>query len=326
MAQRLENLNATAAAPLLHADYGTGALPLFRFASGQSAYELGGGWNNQTNDGGYTFRNIKFDGGGVTAWGVWLRDNVHDVTFDGVEITGFQIAIHSQTLAPYGVNNVNVLNSRIVRNSDMGWLGKVKSGLRIEGSYFEGNNFSGSGFSHAVYNGGGDNLVVRNNRFVRNSVGPTGLCGSGSLTLHGQITGALVEGNTFEQDASSVGCWMVSITQGYATAEWFRNLVVRGNKIINGGNAGMIIHSAPGALVENNVVINSQSTTQTAVVVGNNEYLNGDVLDENAIVRNNTACYSAGLGTVTRVSGAGAQVTNNAMITGSAATTGVCAR
>ena len=327
--RRLENLNSTAAAPLVFADYGAGALPLFRFASGQIAFELGGGWNNQTNDGGYTFRNIKFDGGGVTTWGFWLRDNVHDVTFDGVEITGFAIAIHSQSVMPHGVNNVSILNSRIVRNSDMGWLGKVKAGLRVEGNLFEGNNFGGSGFSHAFYGGGGNNVIFQNNRFIRNSVGPNGMCGGGSLTLHGQYDGVLVEGNTFEQTASDNGCWQVSITQGYATAEWFRNLVVRGNKIVNGGNAGMVIQSAPNALVENNIIINTQTVIpQTAILVGGGDRTGGDDADSGATVRNNTACYVAPARNsgVTRISSTGAVVSNNMMITGSAATTGVCTR
>ena len=63
----------------------------------------------------------------------------------------------SNTSTPYGVTNINVLNSRITNNVEMGWLGRVRSGLRIEGSHFEGNNPSGSALWHAVYNGGGDN-------------------------------------------------------------------------------------------------------------------------------------------------------------------------
>jgi Right handed beta helix region len=332
---RLENLQATTDLPLTFADYGSGPLPLIRIplpapARGVSiGFEIGGGWNNKTNDGGYVFRNLRFDGVGKTTWGFWLRDNVHDVTFDGVEIGGFHIGIHTQSAAPHGVTNVALLNSRIVRNSDMGWLGYPKSGLRMEGNTFEANNASGSGFSHAVYVGGGDNSVFRNNRFIRNSVAPSGLCTGGSLTLHGQMTGILVEGNTFEQTAGDQGCWQISITQGYTGAEWFRNLVVRGNTVINGGNSGMVIQSAPGALVENNRIFNTQTVIpQTAIVVGGGDYTGGDDADTGAIVRNNTACYTApasGSG-VTRVNSSGATVVNNSMLTGKAATTGVCAR
>ena len=133
----------------------------------------------------------------------------------------------------------------------------------------------------------------------------------------------------FEQDSGAQSCWQLSITQGYATAEWFRNLVVRGNKIINGGNAGMVIQSAPGALIENNVVINTQTViAQTAVVAGGGDYTGGDDADTGAIVRNNTACYVAPATNsgVTRITSTGAVVANNVMITGSAATTGVCTR
>ena len=324
--QRLENLNTTATAPLVFADYGTGALPLFKFASGQIAFELGGGWNNQTNDGGYAFRNIKFDGGGVTSWGFWLRDNVRDVTFDGVEITGFAIAVHSQSVPPHGVNNISVLNSRIVRNSDMGWLGKV-NGVRIEGSLFEGNNFGGSGFSHAVYIGGGSNGVIRNNRFVRNSV-VNGVCTGGNVTFHGQIDGMVIEGNTIEQDSANPGCYGFSITQGHATAEWFRNFVVRGNKVINVGQCAFCVQSAPSILVEGNTIINQRATPQTAIAVGSTEYGGGDVVDAGAIVRNNTICFPDPHrnSVAVRVSGAGAQTTDNATLKGREASTGVCAR
>jgi Right handed beta helix region len=327
---RVENLNSSAASPLTFADYGSGALPLVRTAAGQSGFELGGGWNNQSNDGGYVFRNIRFDGAGVTSWGFWLRDNLRDVIFDGVELTNFAIALHTQSGTPYGVTNVTLRNSRVVRNSDMGMLGYAKSGLVMEGNTFEANNATGSGFSHAVYVGGGDNSVFRNNRFVRNSVNPSsGLCTGGSLTLHGQMTGILVEGNTFEQTASDQGCWQISITQGYNRAEWFRNLVIRSNTVINGGNAGMIIQSAPNVLVENNRIFNSQTTIpQTAIVIGGGDYTGGDDPDTGAVVRNNTACYTApaaGSG-VTRISSAGATTSNNALLTGSAASSGICAR
>ena len=78
------------------------------------------------------------------------------------------------------------------------------------------------------------------------------------MTFHGMIDGVLIEGNTIEQDASAPGCWLMSITQGYATAEWFRNFVVRNNRLINGGNNAMNAQSAPGIVVEGNVIINTQ--------------------------------------------------------------------
>lgn len=321
---RVENMATSAASPLTFADYGTGSLPLLRNVS----FELGGGFNNQTDDGGYVFRSLRIDGGGTGDRGIWLRDNVRDVVLDGAEVTGWRVGIASQTLAPFGVNNITVKNSRITNNREEGWLGKIKSGLTIEDNVIEGNNPTGNGFWHGLYIGGADNLIVRRNRFIRNSVNAsTGLCSSGGLTLHGEHNNTLVEGNLFEQTASSASCWQMSITAGYSTPEFFRNLVVRGNTMINGGNGGIVINSAPGALVEGNILINTQTTVQRGVVVGQGVD-SGDDPGAGATVRNNTACYPTphANSAVAAVSVAGATVSGNVMRTGADATTGVCAR
>jgi hypothetical protein len=249
------------------------------------------------------------------------------VTIDGVHIDGWRVGIGSNTAAPYGVTNINVLNSRITNNVEMGWLGPVRSGLRIEGSHFEGNNPSGSALWHAVYNGGGDNGVFRNNRFVRNSVRSDGLCSSGSLTLHGVHNNTLVEGNVFEQSASEASCWQVSINPGYSTAEVFRGLVIRRNRIVNGGNGGIVVSSAPGVVIEDNVIWNTQTTPQRGVAVGRPDYGSGDAVDSNALVQRNTACYPTPHtnSAAVSISSLGSIVASNVMLTGSLASTGVCA-
>jgi hypothetical protein len=323
----IENPNTSASTPLTFADYGSGALPLLRYASGVG-FTLGGIWSNQTNDGGYVFRNLRMQGALGTDRAFWLVQNLRDVTIDGVHIDGWRIGIGSNTGAPYGVTNISVRNSRITNNIEMGWLGHVRSGLRIEGNHFEGNNPSGNGTWHAVYNGGGDNGVFRNNRFVRNSVNAsTGLCSSGSLTLHGLHNNTLVEGNVFEQTAAAPSCWQVSINAGYAEAEAFRGLVIRGNRLVNGGNGGIVVSSAPGVVIEDNVIWNTQTTAQRGVAVGRSDYDSGDAVDSGAIVRRNTACYPTPHtnSAAVSVSSSGSSVADNAMLTGSSASSGVCA-
>lgn len=320
----LENLNVTAASPLLFDAYDTGPLPTFRQSSG-NMFHLGGNWNNTSNDGGYTFRNIKFDGLGAATWGFWFVHTVRDVVIEDSDITGFAIGINSNDSDARGVRGITLRNNTIHHNFDMGLLGHYND-LRIEGNLIEANNFSGSGFSHGTYIGGGNNITVRNNLYIRNSV-VNGVCQGGNMTFHGQIDGLLIEGNRIEQDAAAGGCWLMSITTGYTTAEWFRNTIVRNNKFINGGNSALVSQSAPGIVVEDNVAINTQATNQTGFVVGGGDYLGGDMLDENAIVRNNTACQSGGAsGSVVNVNSPGATVTNNVVIAGAAATTRVCAR
>ncbi|HSW03975.1 InlB B-repeat-containing protein [Aquabacterium sp.] len=330
---RFENMNSSAAAPITVDAYGTGPAPLLTTSNNAIApFELGGDYFNTSNDGGYVFRNLRLHGSNNSAWGFWFNGNVRDVVIENVDITGFQIGIHSQARAPHGVHNVLIRNSSISRNGSMGMLGQFSDTV-IEGNLFEGNNYiDGSGFNHATYLSGHDglsgyNVTLRNNRYIRNSV-LNGVCQGGNMTFHGQMDGVLIEGNRIEQDAAAEGCWEMSITQGYGTAEWFRNFVVRNNKLINAGNTGMNAQSAPGIVVEGNVIINTQTTFQTGISVGHTEYASGDVPDGNAIVRNNTACYPTphSGSTAVRVIAPNSQVSNNLMLTGAAATTGVCAR
>jgi hypothetical protein len=248
---------------------------------------------------------------------------VSDVLIEDVEFTNFFIALYGQ--GGQDVQRVTVRNSRFIRNKSMGVLGSFNNSL-FENNLFEANNVTGSGFEHGTYLSNFSKLTLRNNRYIRNSV-VNGVCQGGNMTFHGQIDGLLIEGNRIEQDASAPGCWLMSITQGYASAEWFRNVVVRNNKFINGGNNAMNAQSAPGILVEGNVFINTYPTNQVAISVGHTDYPNGDAPDGEAIVRNNTVCQSGGAaGIATNVRAPRSTVTNNVVITGAAATAGTCAR
>jgi hypothetical protein len=191
--------------------------------------------------------------------------------------------------------------------------------MLIEGNTFEANNFTGSTFDHGTYIGGGHNITIRGNRYLRNSV-VDGQCRGGNMTFHGQIDGLLIEGNTIEQDAAAPSCWLVAITQGYSTAEWFRNAVVRNNTLKNGGQ-GIVAQSAPGILVEGNVTINANINIGS----GPNQGEDGDVGDSDAVVRENTICARAGTHGVA-VNSPGAVITGNATRTGADASSGICAR
>jgi nitrous oxidase accessory protein NosD len=167
---------------------------------------------------------------------------------------------------------------------------------------------------------------LRNNVYRLNSV-VGGSCTGGNMTFHGQIEGLVVEGNVIEQGPSTPTCYLMSITQGYTSAEWFRDAVVRNNTLVNGGSA-IVVHSAPGIVIEGNRVIRTQSISTPAVNIGAQEYAGGDVPDANAIVRGNTLCLAASgaSGGVTSVRSPGAVVADNFTRSGADATTGVCAR
>lgn len=280
----LENLNTSASAPLVFDAYGQGPRPRFE-QTANNMFHLGGNWNNQSNDGGYVFRNITMDGMGTAEWCFWFVHRVRDVVIEDCEITGFRIGINSNDTPEHTVTDITIRRNHIHHNRAMGMLGHY-SNLLFEDNHVQANNFSGSGFDHGTYIGGGNNIILRGNHYDRNSV-VNGVCQGGNMTFHGQIDGLLIEDNLIEQDAAAPGGWLMSITQGYTTAEWFRNAVVRRNRLVNGGNTAIAVQSAPGILVEENEIVNDQGTNQTAVFIGSNEYVEGDALDGNAVVRNN---------------------------------------
>lgn len=328
---RLENALATAENPLRFEAYGQGPRPLFNAPNmGNGAIDFGD-YNNTSNDGGYVFRGLKFDGLGSSTNAFFLIHNLHHVTIEDCELTGFYIAIHVQARAPHGLRYIVIRNNQIVRNNGMGILGQLRDSL-IEGNTFGANNVGGSGFDHGTYLSGEDgisgmNVTLRNNLYLRNSV-VNGTCTGGNMTFHGQMDGVLIEGNTIEQDAAAEGCWLMSITQGRTTPEWFRNFVVRRNTLVNGGNTVIAAQSAPGIVIEENRIFNTQTAFQVGIGVGATDYTGGDVPDGNAIVRNNIGCYpTAGhQSTLVRVTAPDSTVTNNLSYTGAAATSGPCMR
>lgn len=312
----------TAAAPLVFDAYGEGAQPILRLASG-NAFETNV-WTDAPppatpSVGHLTIRNLKFDGLNTAEWVFWFRGAVENVLLENNTFTGFRIALNSQSSHP--VRNITIRNNLIERNRAMGILGHYNDTV-IEGNTFRANNFGGSNFDHASYIGGGRNIAVRNNVYDRNST-VNNTCTGGNMTFHGQIDGLLVEGNEIIQDASTSSCYGVSITRGYTTAEWFRNTVVRNNKVMNLGT-GIVAQSAPGIVVDGNIAINTNINIGSGPNPGTGGDA-GDVGDENARVTNNVICRTATAGSVT-VNSLNSTVTGNVTRTGADATTGVCAR
>ena len=322
--QVVVNPNVTASAPLTLADYGSGALPLLRIASGNT-FQFGR-WNDTSNDGGYVLRNLKLDGMGTAQWGLFFGDNVHDVVIDGLEITGFGIGIHVESNALPGTVGLTVRNSNIHHNIEQGILAKAHNAT-YENNLFQANNPSGSNRYHGMYLSGGDHITVRGNRFIRNSVTSDGVCDGGNMTIHGQVDGMLIEDNLIEQDRANGGCFGISITPGYLEAEWFRNVTVRGNTVVNVGFCSICAGSAPGIVIENNKLISLQNIYQAAVQVpANGGGVAPDALNGTATVTNNTICQAYALAGSGIVAPIGSTVTGNILRTGAEASAGGCSR
>ena len=322
---RLANYNVTSAAPLTFADYGTGALPLFRCGTGTAL--AFGSYGDGQMDGGYTFRNLRLDGLGTGQWGAWIQGGTRDVVFENVELGNFEIGIHMQQMNGPGAPNdrVVVRNSYLHHNIDHGMLGD-SNGLLIEGTLIEGNNIDGGFFEHGIYLGGHSTSTRIINNVFRNNSLANGVCTGGNLTIHGEYESLLIEGNTVEVTNSGAGCAGFSITAAYGAGynEHFLNLIIRNNTIIN-GNSSMMISAAPGAIIENNRlfhILSGQSGISIPGIAPGPE----DAVDANQIIRNNVLCRTA-VSTASYITApASTTLSNNLIRTGADATTGPCAR
>lgn len=322
----ISNPNVTAEQPLVFASYATAwggnHRPWLRVSNMTQIFVFGW-WQETRNDGGYTVRGLKLDGTPFPEGaGIFLGNNVHHVMLEDLEITGFRIGVQSVQNGTHPTQ-YTLRNSHIHRNVAMGLLGDGQD-IVIEGNLFEANNFSGSAFNHAIYLGGhGRNGTIRNNRFLRNSV-VNGSCLGGNVTVHGQWDGLLIENNSIEQDASAMSCYGFSINGGYDSAEWFRNLVLRNNRIINLGGCSICLTSVPGAVVENNLVVNSQGGFHAGIVIPDRTPGVGDDADGNALIRNNTVvmlnpgAWAEGIALRAR-SGSGHRVVSNLVYAGTGA-------
>lgn len=314
----VNNYNATTQAPLVFGSYapswGGTARPIIRIDQARPALFEFGRYNDTFDDGGYIVRNLVIDGAGdPNSWGFWLRDRLHDLTIENVEITGFAIGINAQSETGDGINRLIMRGSNIHHNSAMGFLGDIHNSL-LENNLFRENNFSGSGFNHAIYFGGqGTNTVVRNNQFQNNSI-VNGTCTGGNVTVHGVWDNLLLEGNTISQVTSSGGCYGFSLNPGYASAESMTNFVVRGNTIVNLGNCAVCASGTPGLVVENNLVVQTNAQYHAAIIIGQGDLSPDDTADGGAIVRNNTVYMSnttAGAGIRVNDAGSEVQVVSN---------------
>ncbi len=288
------NLNATPSAPLTFGAYGTGNRPRFTIQStgGNPLFYIGR-WNTPGRDGNVTIRGLELVGRNVNESTAlqqgWATQNI--VVEDTV-VRNFGIGMN------VGINTTGftVRNSVIRDNVQHGILGAGINWL-IENNTFERNGDARAPGTHGFYftahtsEGPNTNLIVRNNTFTNNSQ-RNGVCSSGNLTVHGGVTGALIEGNTITAQNFAFSCYGISITAGYGTAEFFRQFVVRNNTL---RNAGLITWSAaPGIVVPNN------SITDTLLRQGNrllgralNDSGGADDADGSEVTTPNTLCQRA---------------------------------
>jgi hypothetical protein len=183
---------------------------------------------------------------------------------------------------------MSLTNSTIKNCSEQGFLGGGDY-LLIEDCLFQNNGFSQAVFNHNIYVSSGDHVIIRNNELYQSAV-INGMADGVSLVVHGMLDDVLIEGNFVHEDAGMVtgNAWGIAVDPGYASAEGFTNLIIRGNLILNMFNKCIGVSSAPGAIIENDVIINEAAADIIAIAVPDRIRGDNDMEMTNVIVRNNS--------------------------------------
>jgi parallel beta-helix repeat protein len=265
--------------------------------------------------GGYTIQDLDLDGC-TTAFGtvlgqrgIVIAGNSHDFIIQrntirrfGNGIEGY--ATEDTTQRPY---NCLVDSNTISRNARQGILWSCNYSV-IENNTFDrtGEGCTGSpacGGLHNVYLSGAqsDRVVVRNNVLTNNVLTTgTNLCDATNLVVHGRYEQLDIIGNTMYQAPGTVtgGCWGIAVNGGYLLPfdpEYFYNVRIVGNKIINHSNFGLSFQGLVRPLVANNQFIQEAGSADVVGIgwADRGDPDNNDSKDIGAMVRQNTFYFAA---------------------------------
>lgn len=292
------------------------ARPIITQTSDNVLFSLNDG-PSANHEEGYIFSNLNLRCTACTvnqnAWGFMFHNDVDHVTLSNITIDGFKIGVHL-TGSARTQDFINLENLTIINNKGQGILGGANS-LSIKNSRFE-NNGGGNKFDHNIYISRGDNITISGNDLYRSSVDSNNICLGTSLVVHGNINNMLIEKNTIREDIGKAGggCYGISVSPGYGSAESFRNITIRGNRIINVGVIGIGIASCDTCLIENNVILQHQPFSFTAIQAPNRVRGDNDLPQANVTIRNNSIyTSSAGTGITLDREGNGHVVVSNAI-------------
>ena len=248
---------------------------------------------NADQDGGYLVENLILKSAVESnKAAIFLYNDVDDLTIRNVMIDSFDMGINSQGAnalnSGSNAHNERIIfeNNQVVNNGGQGWLGMC-SDCEIKGNLFENNGYKTAIFNHNIYFSGYDssNILIADN-VLRKSTHVNGVCQGTSLVMHGTAKNITIENNLIEEEANKAltSCYGISVDSGYASEEWFYNLVIRGNTIKNVGGLGIGCSSCVDVLIENNTITSENDQFFTGVLVPDN---GEDTLKSSGIVIQN---------------------------------------
>ena len=272
-------------------------------------FENGGG---ARPDGGYVVENLMFISNSYSHSGIRFYNDVDDVTVRNVHLEGFHIgfyiaganAVAEGSGSDRAYSRITFTDSTIIKNKKQGMLGSC-SDCVVENNHFE-NNGTHPALDHNIYLAvSGEmskGMIVRNNTLYRSAI-VDDKCQGVSLVGHGRFEDLLIDGNTIKEDLGKVagGCWGISIDPGYGNSEeYFKNVTIRKNKIINVGSNAIGCASCDGVLIEDNEIIDEGGLTMSGISVpvrGEDSVKSRDVvIKNNRIIVNHESAVGVTIG------------------------------
>ena len=305
---------------------GDEARPRINALAGQHGFALEDGGNSNHEEG-YTFLNLDLRGSG-DGNGFFIYNDIDDVLICNVAIDGFSIGVHAAGSNPADAGSdarnerINVLNSSITNNPGQGWLGAC-NGCGVDYTYFDNNGSAQAVYNHNIYFSGASGEVAVGMHAIGNELNRSaivgGECAGVSFVVHGEHDGLLIENNLVREDvdAAGGGCWGIAVDTGYGgDPEQFRNIVIRGNRVVNVGNVAIGLDACEDCVVENNVIIQEQSFGARGIAVPDRDREADDLPMTGVTVRNNSIYFgpdASGTGIYLGGEGTGHVLVSNAV-------------
>jgi hypothetical protein len=279
--------------------------------------------------GGVRLLHLSLKGNGTNK-AFFYYEGAHDVTMCDLDMDNFAMAVYIEAGKPPNVipNNITLTGSNITNSTMLGYLGGGNNTV-ISYNNWEGNG-SNNALNHTLYFAAGTEVanVTAVGNYIHGQYGPT--CLGAAVEGHGAFNGFLFKNNhiSIDADKAGQGCWGIELNNGTGNPDptYFQNMVVSGNTIINGGNTGVTISTAPGLILENNIIIqNWAAGGAIGMSIPGRPKRAQDLTSTANVIRNNTIWFGpnatgTNTGIATNTEGTDHVVSNNTV--SSAQTTG----
>ena len=289
-------------------------------------------------DAGYEIRNLDLRGGGVMGQstgannGIFTYWSVNDLLVENVEISGFkiglQIAQNPRAAGGFENQRITLRNSHVHDNTNFSFLGGATD-LVIENNILDRNG-SAAVYDHDIYLSSVTRGVIRNNSITRSVLNSSGKCSGTVIVVHGFAEGLTIENNRIVQPQNSTpNCYGIEISGGYSDTEgpeYFHDVAIRGNTVVDVGYVGIGARSCTGCVIENNSVVWTAGGGDQGISMRVNNPSAQDERGTALTIRNNSIYMQAASGTPTGVvlvnEGSNHTVANNVIYFGSGVNAG----